>query len=850
MPFFAGPPSGRAAAVAAFLTLTVGGTARAAQLTRAADGALELRDGPALLARIPVTTPALRRAPATLREVTVDGHRVAEVRLPVRGTANQEVWIGEVGVKPARVIWTGVAGARDLDGEVAVAVEVSADRIVEYQTAAQITRCDGQTARLFPRAWDFQARRFRPVVSVVPDPPAQKLVARRGLPDMPAGRPISGFRWTGASTTLAAGSDARALSAPSALDDGNPATVWAEGLGGDGLGEFLTARSSAGGYPVRGLRIVPGDASTPAAWRGKNRVKRLSLFLGPAPEQQFDVELAEDAAADATRWRQPFWVALPKPIVSSCVTVVLTDVTAGGEAAPPKNFGTTAIADIDVFTELDGPAGSDRLVADVALGTDCEARVSLLVSLGPPAVPPIARALPTARGGGRECLLEALVKLVPAPQDAAVVDALLAALRGASAREERLVSEALMRAGAIAVPGLAAQLGGDGGKSDDADRQRAARLLGALEAPAAGTALLAAAGRGSTPVRAAVIAALAQSQAVSLPTLLEAATRARSEGTERYVDLLRALPAASKRAPEARGEVLAALREALKPGAPFAVRAHAVMAVGDLAVADGVPDLDKLRGAGGEDAVLRYLAARELVDIGGGAAVVALRAALGDADPRVRETAALGLGQHQDQVAGAALIAGAKQEPWPFVRRAQVEALGRLCGPGAADLMIRAVERDVDEVRRAALVGLMRCRDGRSKEVLLRTLGRRNEAATLRELSAALLGELGDKSAAPQVAAALKRLVVESEADLALEGVAASTLRGLARLGGPDAVAVALTLADDKRHPLRHAAIEALGTLCDPGPGAAALRKLAAGTDASLAAAAQSAQRRCAGSAR
>src|SRR6185369_8400745 len=140
-----------------------------------------------------------------------------------------------------------------------------------------------------------------------------------------------------------------------------------------------------------------------------------------------------------------------------------------------------------------------------------------------------------------------------------------------------------------------------------------------------------------------------------------------------------------------------------------------------------------------------------------------------------------------DAGAGASLIGAAKQEPWPFVRRAELEALGRLCVPGTGDLMLRAGARDVDEVRRAALVTLVRCKDARGKTVLLRALGRRNEAATLRELAAALLGELGDRGAAPEMASALKRLVNESEADLALEGVAASTLRALARLGGPEA---------------------------------------------------------------
>ncbi len=89
---------------------------------------------------------------------------------------------------------------------------------------------------------------------------------------MPAGRPIADFHFVAASTTRGAGSDARGLTAPLELDDGNPATSWAEGLGGDGRGEFLTARAAATGYPIRGLRILPGDGASLQAFHAKNRV--------------------------------------------------------------------------------------------------------------------------------------------------------------------------------------------------------------------------------------------------------------------------------------------------------------------------------------------------------------------------------------------------------------------------------------------------------------------------------------------------------------------------------------------------------------------------------------------------
>src|SRR5204863_4831248 len=214
----------------------------------------------------------------------------------------------------------------------------------------------------------------------------------------------------------------------------------------------------------------------------------------------------------------------------------------------------------------------------------------------------------------------------------------------------------------------------------------------------------------------------------------------------------------------------------------------------------------------GDEPVLRYLATRELAGLTPAAGIdprPALRGALADPDPRVRETAALALGQHGDKHSAPSLIAGAKQEPWPFVRRAELEALGHLCTAGTGDLMLRAVARDVDEVRRAALVGLVRCKDNRSRAVLLKTVAHQNEAATVRELAAALIGESGDKGAAPQLATALRGLVNEAEGDLALEGVAATALRALARLGGPDAVGAAVTMAADTRHPYRVAAIEA-----------------------------------------
>ena len=112
----------------------------------------------------------------------------------------------------------------------------------------------------------------------------------------------------------------------------------------------------------------------------------------------------------------------------------------------------------------------------------------------------------------------------------------------------------------------------------------------------------------------------------------------------------------------------------------------------------------------------------------------------------MRETAALALGQLGDNESAPALITGAKQEPWPFVRRAELEALGHLCAPGAADLCCGRSPRTSTTCAAPRWSGLTRCKDKRARTVLLKVVAHENEGATVRELAAALLGESGDKA--------------------------------------------------------------------------------------------------------
>jgi HEAT repeat protein len=241
------------------------------------------------------------------------------------------------------------------------------------------------------------------------------------------------------------------------------------------------------------------------------------------------------------------------------------------------------------------------------------------------------------------------------------------------------------------------------------------------------------------------------------------------------------------------------------------------------------------------------MATRGLGAIGGDGVRPALRAAIADNDPAVREAGVTALGRLRDPAANAPLIDAAKQEPWPVVRRAEIAALGRICGPGAGDLLLRAVERDQLDVRKMALTGLSGCRDSRAPNLLLSLLRREPEAPPLRTQAALLLGQAGNRAATAEMASALRRMIVQSQDDLAIEETALTTVDALAKLGGPAAIEAILALRTDARPSFRRAVVQALGRACDAPQTAGVLREAVRDADAAVATAARASLRRCEG---
>jgi HEAT repeat protein len=808
--------------------------AAALLVTASQDGTLVIKDGQQVVATFSPKTPAAQRGPVGLRELTVAGHAVLEARIPVQGDGpkREEAWIAERSPAGAKVIWWDLAGAADPDGENRRVIEVNDQGIEEFQTAARLSRCDGALVKLFRRTWSFATRSFRPAPAELPPRGAVTVRARRS--QAPEGKPLGGFTFAAASATAGAGSHAGRLRPPAAVNDGDPKTVWT--ADGPGPGQLLTARSS-GGFAVTGVRLLPGDTSTEARYLASAKPKRLAIIVGRDPASNVEVELEASDLRSLRIHLEPFWIPLPQPVATHCVSVVVRDTTS--DKAP------VSIADLDIMTELDGPEAADRLVASLAQGTSCQARTPLLVRLGAPALAKVnAAIIPAAPGRGRECLVEALDALLTTEVAAtsATAAALVAALTKATRDEEKIILKRLPVMPEVPVAAVAAILLDD--KRSEEDRLRAARVLAAVEQAEARAGLFAVAGRGSPAFRKALRSLLASLPAPALATALTQLESTTASESARRADLLAVVGALAAKGLSLRAEALAALRASLEGEASFEERGRALQGLGLILDPPAIDALIAVRTQS-TDAVLRSLAIGELANAKGPLVLSALRAALDDTDPLVREIAASALGRKKDLEASQPIIAGAKQEPWPSVRKAEISALGELCTPQGKELLLRAFKKDVDDVRQAALVGIAQCYGAKATGTLLRTLGRLAESADMRQLAARLLAARKDPKTAPGLAEVMSRLLQQSQADLSLEGVIADTAMALAAIRTEQAIATVAGLLSDKRPSVRRIGIDTLAMVCDPGPGAAALRAAAKDKDESVSAPAAAALEHC-----
>jgi HEAT repeat protein len=378
----------------------------------------------------------------------------------------------------------------------------------------------------------------------------------------------------------------------------------------------------------------------------------------------------------------------------------------------------------------------------------------------------------------------------------------------------------------------------------DEDRLRAAKAILIAPSPSDLQSLLSLLGSGRPSFRVGLRKQLLRTKAPLLPTALSLVKGLGEKQPGKLADLLLILGSHARTLPEARPGVLAILTAALGAGHPFEVQARAIEGLALLGDDAAITALSEARRRVG-DAILRQFITADLATSARPAALPGLREALWDEDPKVRELAAEGLGRFKDTASAAQLIKGAEQEPWAMVRRAEITALGELCVPEGNTLLLRAFQRDEFEVRQAGMIGLVKCKDHRAPTILIRTLGREPEHPGMRSMAARLLGENRDRRTVPYIAEALGRLLVESQADLGLEGVVGDVATALGRIGGPQASKAIATLLADPRPAIARMGIDVLGRLCKDPTALDALKQAASRKDESIAVPAASALSHC-----
>jgi HEAT repeat protein len=315
---------------------------------------------------------------------------------------------------------------------------------------------------------------------------------------------------------------------------------------------------------------------------------------------------------------------------------------------------------------------------------------------------------------------------------AAAVDALMTAL--GHDELSAAASEALVRAGAAAVPALLARL-------PDAANERATLYVDLLRQ----------------------IAATGDTRAT--PLLLDELARGRL-GEEPIVDALGAMLHAGDKRPLV--ELVARL------GAPSpSLRRHAAAALQGVVDARAAAAL--ATAASDSEAPVRLMAIGELGRLGAREALPMLAHALAAGDEETAAAAAHALGQLDDRRATAPLVA-ALGRPERRVRREAADALAHLGDAAVAPAIMRAVRSSAPDRRAGAIVALggvlRRHPDSAARELLLGYAEDSDAASALAAIDA--LGAMADAAAAPRLAR-----LVDGRADTGLRQRALGALGDL-----------------------------------------------------------------------
>ncbi len=707
-------------------------------------------------------------AEVTVEDVAIgQGRHVVHVRVPSHDEsgAGGVAWEAILAAGRTDPIFAGVTGlvSGDPGERVGQAVQIVPGDETSYVLVGDIREdlslCGQTTTLLDPRALYPASLELRPAT-------VQRLGAdQRASAQKIVATPASAA--SAAETPLARLLVSRGSSVPDSrgaeLTDGAPQTVWREQRPGVGQGEFVVMAAPKG-VPITRMRIVPA----PPGPEGARACAAPKTFYVVTSARTFEVELPIDGCI---KGGSAFDVALPEPIDSECVAIVLDSSFARVSAHPD-----VGIAEVTAFSEFDAPGATlddvaARLSSDQGIGA-----AQVLERAGDAALPAVARAYDALDARGRALAIDVAASHEKCEDAAGLLARGLCETTGQAPRRAR---EKLERCKAAA-PALAQRL-----REDAPSRSCVAPVL-AMIAP--GEALvpiadaIGATDEANQKTRAALRAAFGVSLKVAPPGELAALLRDPNRSAASRLEMMRA---AERRVVEAPSESAATVSQ-LFVGAPAPRLRYLVLGpLGELAHAGDRASAARLADMMANDAEwpVRARAAEQARGLADAADLQgALVAAVRDPEPRVREAALAGLVESPppDGVRAASEVLA--HDGWSFVK---VQAVGVLMNAppssGVDDALGHALGDPAARVRTAAVLGLARRRAASWRDAIRERLDDRDEDPEVRATAATALGGLCDGSAAGRLTE-LARLLSMPGIDEDAQQVGFGALVGLAAL--------------------------------------------------------------------
>lgn len=583
---------------------------------------------------------------AVERLVTTTGP-VAIVRATGEGRAYAALVV-EGAAGPA-ILWSGRTDLHGDPGERTSGAIETSDRtgdglpdVVVGERREGVAVCGSPLALLFPQALDLSGT-LRPVAlrRVMGD--VVELVATVVSPG-PTVPPIGNALRMMSSSSAVGVEDASGLAAPRGLTDGDPATGWAEGRGGAGSGELVSARFDAP-HPIRTFAVRASTAAgvepPRAIWIVGDGGPTLHVTLPAAP---FDRAFIVPSA----------------PLAWTCVSVIID--SAASDAAGLR----VGLGELEAYTDIDFEGGIGALVdALVAEQDDADRTAEWLARAGTPAIEALTAAWDRLSSLGRRRAVRIAARHA-STEAASTLFETAAHTDDAEVRADAV--SALGRAGPAGAATLVTIAASGTAGAEDAARALASSAESFDVAPL--LVALAGAGADRPELRAAIGARLSHTSRADA----EAALASWLDGASIEARASVALGLAEARPDLAR----TVIERSLVGQAGFADRFRLALAAAHAEPSEPIDGWLADVATHADEWMLREAALSAV----GARRQSVIDAALGDLYPRVRVTAVRML--QSAPSATPALLDRAANDGWPMVRVAALEGLdGRTEGPAA-----------------------------------------------------------------------------------------------------------------------------------------------------------------------